>query len=388
MSIVDRWLLPDGVQEVLPPEAANLEKTRRQLLDLFSGWGYELVIPPMVEFLDSLLTGTGTDLDLKTFKVTDQISGRMMGIRADITPQVARIDAHSLNRDADVRLCYAGTVMHAKADNMLASRTPISVGAELFGNTGADGDLEMVSLMIESLATVSGQPLHLELGDVGIFRALMADANLAGTDHEVLFDLIQGKAMPDLKVAVESLKLAPELATCLVQLPALCGGNEVLDEGKRLFAAHPDVVARIENLEMIALGIKQRFNDIEINYDLSELRGYNYHTGIVFATYLKPSGVRIAKGGRYDDVGKVFGRSRGATGFDIDLRRLVNEMAGSDNADITVIAAVQKPESEQDAVSRWQQIKDLRDAGNVVIEGASEQATRQLVLENGQWIVK
>ena len=171
MSIADRWLLPDGVDEVLPPDAAHLEALRRRLLDLFGTWGYELVITPMVEYLESLLTGTGEDLDLKTFKVTDRVSGRLMGIRADMTPQVARIDAHSLGRDGITRLCYAGTILHATADNMLASRTPISVGAELFGDSSSRADLEIVSLMIEAIGGET-RGIHVELGDVGIFREL------------------------------------------------------------------------------------------------------------------------------------------------------------------------------------------------------------------------
>ena len=292
MDIVDRWMLPDGVDEVLPPQAAHLESVRRELLDIFGSWGYELVIPPMVEFLESLLTGTGTDLDLKTFKITDQLSGRMMGIRADITPQVARIDAHSLNRSGDVRLCYAGTVLHAKADNMLASRTPISVGAELFSNSDKQGDLEIVSLMIQSIIRFTQTSPHLELGDVGIYRELMLVANLDTHDEEALFELIQRKAMPDLGKMIASLNIPDALAKIISALPNLSGGDEVLEEGRALFATYPKILERLDNLAQVSKGIKQRFKTIDIYYDLSELRGYNYHTGIVFAAYLRNTGLR------------------------------------------------------------------------------------------------
>ncbi|MCH7743231.1 MAG: ATP phosphoribosyltransferase regulatory subunit, partial [Proteobacteria bacterium] len=187
MNRVDRWLLPDGIEDILPAQAQELELIRRRLLDLYASWGYEYVIPPMVEFLESLLTGTGHDLDLKTFKVTDLVTGRTMGIRADMTPQVARIDAHSLNRTGPVRLCYAGTVLHSQADNMLASRTPIKVGAELFGDPDRQGDLEIVSLMIESLKVLGMEAVHVELGDVSIFRQLVEAAGLEERATEELF---------------------------------------------------------------------------------------------------------------------------------------------------------------------------------------------------------
>ncbi|MFT7306788.1 MAG: ATP phosphoribosyltransferase regulatory subunit, partial [Candidatus Azotimanducaceae bacterium] len=281
----DRWLLPDGIEELLPPQAAEVESARRKLLDKFEAWGYELVVTPMVEFLDSLLTGTGSDLDLKTFKVTDQVSGRTMGIRADITPQVARMDAHSLRRDGESRLCYVGTVLHANADNMLACRAPVSIGAELFGDTAAGGDLEIVSLMLDSVASVSSQRLHVELGDVGIYRGLVAGANLDPSDERVLFDKIQGKALPDLAALLSDLNIDQTLAEKLVILPTLCGGESVIEQGKAIFKDDPEVLSRIDNLSLIASQLRVRFPMVQLNYDLSELRGYNYHTGIVFATY-------------------------------------------------------------------------------------------------------
>ena len=381
MTKVDRWLLPDGIEELLPPEAAAVEATRRKLLDKFATWGYELVVTPMAEFLDSLLTGTGSDLDLKTFKVTDQVSGRTMGIRADITPQVARMDAHSLQQEGENRLCYVGTVMHAKADNMLASRTPISIGAELFGDTGAGGDLEIVSLMLDSVGSICSQPLHVELGDVGIYRSLVANSGLDPVDEQVLFDQIQGKALPDLAVLLADLKIDPALAELLIALPTLCGGETVIEQGKKLFAGYPDVLERIVNLAKIAERLRARFESIELNYDLSELRGYNYHTGIVFAAYVGGSGVRVAKGGRYDDIGSVFGRARGATGFDIDLKRLVRESA----VEIAEPNMVSAPPSNEHSAEQWRKIIELRASGYTVVEGGSPTAAQRLEWHNGEW---
>ena len=383
MNNVDRWMLPDGVDEVLPPQAGQLESVRRDLLDSFESWGYELVIPPMVEFLESLLTGTGTDLDLKTFKITDQLSGRMMGVRADITPQVARIDAHSLNQSGDVRLCYAGTVLHAKADNMLASRTPISVGAELFSSSDKQGDLEIVSLMIQSITQVTETPPHVELGDVGIFRELMQIANVERHSEEALFDLIQRKAMPDIGKMIESLALSEALARIISALPNLCGGEEVLEEGRALFQEYPNILDRLDNLALVSTGIKQRFKTVDIHYDLSELRGYNYHTGIVFAAYLQGTGIRVAKGGRYDGVGKVFGRARCATGFDIDLKAMAFLLEPMANKSGKVCVS---PEALLEADS-WEKMGSLRREGHIVVEGEALNCDFSLAKEDGCWVL-
>ena len=368
MSIADRWLLPDGVEEVLPPQAWHLESVRRRLLDLFAGWGYELVITPMVEYLESLLTGTGKDLDLKTFKVTDRVSGRMMGIRADMTPQVARIDAHSLSRDGIVRLCYAGTVLHATADNMLASRTPISVGAELFGDSSTRADLEIVSMMIEAIRREGISPVHIELGDVGIFRDLVRSANLSGHAEEVLFELIQRKDAAELAGAVRELGVAAALSEKISRLPGLCGGTEILAQARELFEGDEQITVRLDNLFEVAEGLGVRFGDLDIYYDLSELRGYNYHTGIVFAGY-GAAGQRFAKGGRYDHVGEVFGRSRAATGFDIDLKML----AAGTRPDPETGRRVHAPPTEANLeAGRWELITQLREQGYIVVESADD----------------
>jgi ATP phosphoribosyltransferase regulatory subunit len=383
MSEVDRWLLPDGVEELLPPDGQALELARRKVLDQFASWGYELVVTPMVEFLDSLLTGTGTDLDLKTFKVTDQVSGRTLGIRADITPQVARMDAHSLRREQQNRLCYVGTVLHAKADNMLASRAPISIGAELFGNSGAAADLEIVSLMLDSIAAVTHAPVHVELGDVGIYRCLTAKASLDPQIEAQLFAKIQGKALPDLNELLVEAGVTGELAEQLMVLPTLCGDESLLAKARQTFSEDQEIIGRIDNLQTIAKGIQARFPEVRLNYDLSELRGYNYHTGIVFAAFLANTGVRVAKGGRYDDVGQVFGRARAATGFDMDLKSLMKH-GDLDPPQSVVVSSPPGNEAEQ---QRWEKVTELRQAGYTVIESETDTAEKKLIRQNGEWVL-
>ena len=385
MSSNIRWLLPDGVDEVLPPDALNLEFIRRRLLDLYGSWGYEYVIPPMIEFLESLLTGSGSDLDLKTFKVTDQISGRTLGIRADITPQVARMDAHSLNQTGITRLCYAGTALQTKPENMLASRAPLKLGAELFGSPGPDGDLEIVSLMIESLRTLGVTAIHLELGDVGIFRELMRNVELAEKDENALFDLIQQKSVASLKVQAGQLGLPAKLCEQLVTLPTLCGTSAIIEDALELFSGAAQIEARLENLAKLYGAITDRFENIDVYFDLSELRGYGYHTGIVFAGYIEGERQCIAKGGRYDDVGEVFGRARSATGFDMDAKALLGVVDFNQNEGKRVLA---KPASNSATEkSRWKKAAELRKEGYIVLESLAEGQSCDLELTNkdGEW---
>ncbi len=376
MSTVDRWLLPDGVEDVLPPEAMRLEQMRRRLLALYSQWGYEYVIPPMVEFTDSLLTGTGHDLDLKTFKVTDQLTGRTMGIRADITPQIARIDAHSLKRQGMSRLCYAGTLLNTVADNMLSSRSPIVVGAELFGSDKS-ADLEIVSLMIESLRALGISTVHVELGDVGIFRELVAMASVPEDAQDALFDLIQRKAMAQLDDFVGELLISDRNAGLLKALPALYGNAEVLERARQLFSGMDAIVERIDNLESLTRALGSRYEDLDVYFDLSELRGYSYHTGIVFAAHLPSVEQAVAKGGRYDDIGKVFGRPRRAIGFDMHLRSLMNH--ARDDISASVVSA--PPVSGGMERLRWDAVRRLRDEGYTVVEGLVDQGACDYVLK-------
>lgn len=382
MSSVDRWLLPDGVEEVLPPYAAHLEAVRRRVLDAFASAGYEFVETPMVEYLESLLTGTGHDLDLKTFKVTDQLSGRTMGIRADMTPQVARIDAHSLGRGGVTRLCYAGTVLHAMADNQLASRSPISVGAELFGETGTGGDLEIVSLMIATIQSEQIAPVHIELGDVGIFRDLVDDSSIEPRDEDLLFAMIQRKDTTELERMLASLPVPDALAARLSALPGLCGSQDVLDRAQSLFSDHGGISRRLENLVSVVDGLRARFPEIDLYFDLSELRGYAYHTGIVFAAYI--GGSRLAKGGRYDDVGSVFGRPRPATGFDLDLKALA-QCSNVEPAASLRVSAPRLNGGGGDERSRWAFIQSLREDGYVVIEDRAPDCEWAIAFDGGQW---
>jgi ATP phosphoribosyltransferase regulatory subunit len=384
MGIVDRWLLPDGVEDMLPSQAKRLEEVRRRLLDLFSTWGYDYVIPPMIEYLESLLTGTGRDLDLKTFKVVDFLTGRTMGVRADITPQVARIDAHSLNSDGVARLCYAGTVVQAQADSMLANRTPLSVGAELFGDSTSKADTEIVSLMVESLKSLGFDAVHVDLGNVDIFRQLMSSFALNADQQELLFEAVQRKSVAEISAHCAAFGLSEANSSLLTQLPGLTGNDSVLERARSLFKTHEGILASIEKLQQVSDTIADRFTDLDVYFDLSELRGYAYHTGIVFAAYVDGSRSVVAKGGRYDHIGQVFGReARGATGFSIDVRSLAEKvMLPEESRKCVWIPEV--PTGEEGSL--WQQIQQLRAEGYIVVEsGQPDGFDHHLDFQNGQW---
>ncbi len=369
MSIVDRWLLPDGIEDVLPPQAKQLEGIRRRLLDLYETWGYDYVIPPMVEYLESLLTGTGHDLDLKTFKVVDLLTGRTMGLRADITPQVARIDAHSLGREGVVRLCYAGTVVQSLPDDMLASRTPLSVGAELFGETSSKGDLEIVSLMVESLKLLGFDAIHVDLGDVAIFRQLMDELDVTESQQEILYQLVQKKAGAELAATAAELGLSDDKAKLVCELPGLCGDSTVLNKARELFSGHKGILECIDNLELVASQLSDRYAELDVYFDLSELRGFEYHTGIIFAAYVDGVG-QVARGGRYDHIGEVFGRTaRGATGFSVNVRRLVREnLNDSEQPEKVVVGEI---DSDKTGIL-WDEVQRLRSEGYVVVESGDQ----------------
>src|SRR5512138_550080 len=249
----DRWLLPEGIEEVLPPQAEQLEVLRRRLLDLFHVWGYELVIPPLIEYLESLLTGTGNDLDLQTFKLTDQITGRLMGVRADMTPQVARIDAHQLKRDVPSRLCYLGTVLHTRPQGHGATRSPLQVGAELYGHSGIESDIEVLRLMLETLRCVGLGKLHLDLGHVGIYRGFLRQLNVDKADEALLFDALQRKAGAEITEWLSRVDLPAAYRTMIASLADLHGDASVLVEARRVLAgAGAEVQVALDNLEAIA----------------------------------------------------------------------------------------------------------------------------------------
>ena len=324
MSRENRWLLPEGVDELTPPETWQLESLRRKLLDLYFSWGYELVMPPFVEFLESLLTGTGSDLELQTFQLIDQLSGRTLGVRADMTPQVARIDARNLQQNNPARLCYMGTVLHTRSDDFGGSRTPLQIGAELYGHSGNTSDLEIIQLMLASLDTAAIKSIYLDLSHVGILRGMAQQLQLPAAREAQLFEILQRKALPDLNTWLAELNLPASSAEILRTLATLHGGREILPLAhQRLSSAPIEVQQALDTLEHISNAIIQRHPRLPIHLDLAELRGYHYHTGLVFAVYATGQGQEIARGGRYDEIGAVFGRARPATGFSADLKTLL-----------------------------------------------------------------
>jgi ATP phosphoribosyltransferase regulatory subunit len=310
-----RWLLPEHIEDILPGEAARIEVLRRSILDLFFKNKYQLVMPPLVEFTDSLLTGTGHDLDLRTFKLVDQLSGRMMGVRADITPQVARIDAHLLNRKGVTRLCYCGSVLHARPAGPGATREPIQIGAEIFGHAGIASDLEIQSLLCQALAAAGVRGARMDVGHVAVFRSLV---QAAGIGHELeleLFEALQKKDASSLKALTR--KLDAKTRAALLLLPELYGDSAVLEVAEKKLPKLPELQKALTTLRALADACP-----IPVSFDLAELRGYHYHSGVVFDAYCDGVSGTVARGGRYDEVGKAFGRPRAATGFSIELRSL------------------------------------------------------------------
>lgn len=361
MTYADRWLLPEGVEEILPEKAKAIDSLRRRLLDMYSTWGYDMVIPPLVEYTDSLLIGLGRDIDLLTLKVTDQLSGRTLGIRADITPQTARMDAHSFDRQGANRLCYAGHVVHARPKNPLATRTPIQAGLEFYGEASIEADIEVVSLLLESLR-LSGLPrLHIDLGHVGIYRAMVLDAGLSSAQEEAFFELLQRKAITEIRTWVAANINAPSKAAYFLALPELAGGLNVLSKARKVYASLPGAVAALDQLEAVAGAVNQRYPDAELYFDLGEVRGYHYLTGMVFAAFAPGYGNPIASGGRYDHIGEVFGRARPATGFAVDITAL-SKLGLLEKSIQKSIAVV-----ENQDVLQWQAIQQLRAQGERVV---------------------
>ncbi|MGD8907743.1 MAG: ATP phosphoribosyltransferase regulatory subunit [Chromatiales bacterium] len=386
----ERWILPDGIDEVLPREAAVIERKRRELLDLYASWGYEFVIPPFVEFLDALLTGTGSDLDLKTFKLTDQLSGRMMGIRADITPQAARIDAHHIGCDAPTRLCYLGTVLHTRSDSFAGSRSPLQIGAELYGHSGVESDIEILRLMMRTLAQTGVRDVYLDLGHVGIFKGLARQAGLDAAQESALFDALQRKAMSEIERLLSDFAIDTPVAEMLAQLAEL-NGDDALERARQVLAtAAPSVQQALQYLHGMAQQIAHWLPQVPVHFDLAELRGYHFHTGVVFAAFVPGSGKEIARGGRYDDIGRVFGRSRPATGFSTDLKTLIRIGAAASD-EIPDRKQVFAPWSEDPAQQAL--IEQLRGDGYRVVCGLPGQqggalemgCTEQLIHSKGQW---
>lgn len=374
------WLLPEYVEDILPAEALGIERLRARLLDLFRVHGYELVIPPFLEYTDSLLTGTGHDLGLRTFKMIDQLSGRMMGLRADMTPQVARIDAHLLNRQGVARLCYCGTVLHTRPRGLTATREPMQMGAEIYGHATIASDIEIQQLLRAALSVCGLGEARLDVSHVGVFEAISKHAAVDDQLESELLEAVQAKDRPQLRALTQPLNETSRGA--FMRLLDLYGGPEVLVRARESLPAYPEIGTALDDIAALIKAIGS-----SISIDLADLRGYHYHSGIVFAAYHGGLANAIALGGRYDEVGKAFGRARPATGFSLDLREWV-KLAPREPRGSAILA----PYSGTDA-GLHERIAALRAAGEVVIVDlpgheqtrAELGCDRQLVLKNGNW---
>lgn len=383
---MQNWLLPEYIQDMLPDEAWRVEQIRGQVLGLLRKSGYQLVAPPLLEYAESLLIDGSADMDLRTFKLVDQLSGRTLALRADITPQVARIDAHLLNRQGVTRLCYAGSVLHTQPIGLTRTRELLQIGAELYGHSGVDSDLEIQRLMLQSLALLGIANVHLDLGHVAVFRALVQQAGLDQAMEVALFAALQSKDSAALQGLVTGLDST--LRTALMALPTLYGScAEVIARARKVLPDHATIRAALDDLVVAAKHLEPLAASVEI--DLADLRGYHYHTGMVFAAYHAGSHDAIALGGRYDDLGKSFGRARAATGFSMDLRQLYSLMPAQAGRQ-----GICAPHLEDDAALQIKVVQ-LRDAGEIVVADLSGnkahraewQCDRELVLRGGVWLV-
>ena len=390
-----RWQLPDGVQETLPPDAAAVEALRHEILQVFHRWGYELVMPAMIEYMDSLLTGTAHSLDTRTFALVDQLSGKQMGVRSDMTPQVARIDAHLLADSARqhrvARLCYCGHLLHATSDGLTSSRTPLQIGAEIFGSDAISADVEVVSLMVSTLHAVGLTEASIDVGHVGIFRNLVKNYGLDRDQESRLFDMLQRKSIPDLQQYLQSLALTDEMREHICHLALLNGDISVIDEARKLYRnAGAELMASLDYMHSVVSTLQRKYPQTLVNCDLAELRGYSYHTGLVFAAFLPGQGREIARGGRYNDVGEVFGNARPATGFSADLLNLYQLCGAGEREQKGILA------SDQDDEALALLIQQLRaDGERVIVDltdaklGAVDQhCDRRIIQVDGAWTVK
>ncbi len=390
MTSKEHWVLPQGIEEALPEHAARLEVLRRDLLGLYSTWGYELVMPPFIDHIESLLTGTGHDLDLQTLKLVDQVSGRTLGVRADMTPQVARIDAHQLNHDVPTRLCYMGTVLRARPDSFGGTRSPLQVGAELYGHAGVESDVEILGLMLNTFSVAGVENIFVDLGNVDIFKGLAQQAKLDKETEASLFEMLQRKAIPEIEHLLAELSIDNDMRNMLTALAELNGDISMLKTARQQLAkADANVHAAIDYLEKVAELIMARFDNVGFNFDLAELHGYHYQTGVVFAAFVPGSGEAISRGGRYDDIGQIFGRARAATGFSTDLKLLDNLTTRQFKKDNRVFAPADAEQELQNKIS------EIRSQGVCVVEQLSGQSgdakamqcNQQLELVDGAWQV-
>jgi len=390
-----RWLLPDGVQETLPPDAQAVELLRRKILQTYYSWGYDLVMPAMIEYMDSLLTGTAHSLDTKTFALVDQLSGKQMGVRSDMTPQVARIDAHLLADDEHKhrvsRLCYCGHLLHAQGDCITSSRTPLQIGAEIFGIDTIAADVEVVSLMIETLHAADLNTISIDIGHVGIFRSLVRNTSLDTDQENRLFDMLQRKSIPELQQYVQQLPLDDQLKNQFTQLALLNGDISILEDARKVFADCGDELRRsIDHMQAVVEAVQSKFPDTLIHCDLSELRGYSYHTGLVYAAFLPGQGKEIARGGRYDDVGSVFGNARPATGFSADLINLY-QLSGTTSTPEPGILAPSNDDPELGKMIqalRQDKQRVIIDLNDNLSKPEDQQCNRRLVQRADGWVVE
>jgi ATP phosphoribosyltransferase regulatory subunit len=382
---MQNWLLPEYVDDMLPNEAWGIERMRAQFLDLMRKSGYQLVAPPLLEYAESLLIDGSADMDLRTFKLVDQLSGRTLALRADITPQVARIDAHLLNRQGVVRLCYAGSVLHTQPIGLTRTRELLQIGAELYGHGGLESDLEIQRLMLQSLVLLGVNDVHLDLGHVGVFRALVSHAELDEDLESRLFLALQSKDSACLQSLVQP--LGANLRDALMALPTLYGKcDQVLANARKMLPVHTEIRSALDDLQNISTVLHPLVSSVGI--DLADLRGYHYHSGMVFAAYHAGSHDAIALGGRYDNLGKCFGRARAATGFSMDLRQLYR-LLPQQAARLGICA----PRLDDAALS--DKISQLRASGEAVVVDLLGNASlrkelqcdRELVFRDGVWQV-
>ena len=385
---MNRWLLPENIADILPSEARKIEDLRRILLDRFQAYGYELVMPPMLEYLDSLLTGSGQDLNLKTFKLVDQISGRTLGLRADMTPQVARIDAHLLNRQGVTRLCYAGSILHTRAAAGSSSREQLQLGAEIYGHAGWEADLEIQALLNDVLNLSQVGEITLDMSHAGLLTAILGDFEPKSESLDALYSALQTKDLPGLNLVLQD--WPTEVKSAVLALANLSGSSEKVLVAARLNLPKTAAVkAALDELERLCAAVADLPSSPKLNLDLSDLKGYQYHSGVMFAAYVEGLPVAIARGGRYDMVGKAFGRSRPATGFSLDIMTLAR-ISKKDSRKTAILA----PWSNDSTLS--QEIAQLRSQGQVVIQllpghdqdGDEFHCDRELVNQKGAWLVK
>jgi len=377
------WVLPDHIADVLPSEARHIEELRRLYLDTARRFGYELVMPPLLEYLESLLSGSGRALDLQTFKLVDQLSGRTLGLRADTTPQAARIDAHLLNRVGVTRLCYCGPVLHTRPDRPFATREPLQFGAEIYGHAGIEADLEVIELALTSLDAVALKQVSLDLSDARIVPALLAGASISAETREQLHQALASKDLTGIKELAKG--LPAHIQKALIELMQMYGDISVLSQAEKTFAAWPSILQSLLELRHIA----NAFKHVHITFDLADLRGYGYYSGVRFAMYVAGTGDALVRGGRYDEVGAVFGRKRPAVGFSLDLKELVIAVPAQ-----PLKAAIRAPWGVEGGLR--EALAQLRGQGETVVcampghesEVDEFNCDRELVHVAGKWVVR